>query len=330
MHVKYYFFFLILYLSCFQKTFSQNNKSFFVVSGQSNAVGMGNTSQFSPLVNIDAYFGILLEYSSNSQKFIQRYNDPIGENVPVGQGVPDAIFNMSNAVSAWPAFARKYLEMRRQPDTDHTMYLVQAARGATGCHSLSFTGTDHAYNTWSREDLLFSKSVEKINKALSKACIPINGIIWLQGESDAQAVRRNAITKEQYKEALQDLIARYRQEFGASLKFYIIKTARAWLKSSTCPSPCSYSEGNYYDCCLANNANNGYDQVRQMQEEVAAGDPNTFIVYEHPQKSSRESPNFTEMQYYKDGTHYLKATYDSIGYRSARQIFIYENNGYKK
>ena len=306
-------------------------KKLFALAGQSNAAGMGNTDPNSPLLSVGGANGTCMEYLFDTDEAVLRNFDPTGENISVGNRIPNYYFIKSQTVSAWPAFAKKYLELWKQrTNVNSSVYLVQTAKGGSGCHPSSFSGTDYSYNTWSQGDLLFFKSVEKINAAIKKTCVPLTGIIWLQGETDAAAIRRNDITKEDYKQALIDLIARYRQTYGSSLKFFIIKTALSYLQKSNCVDPCAYNSANYAFCCPASNTNSGFDQVRQAQEEVAASDPNTFIVYDHPGATSTVVPNSSQLGYYKDGLHYIKTVYDSVGTNVAKKIFQLETTNFKK
>jgi hypothetical protein len=306
----------------------QNTQTLFAIAGQSNAAGLGKLSY--PLVNLDTNQGRCHEYLTANDVFVERSQDPFGEDVYI-LGSDNLFFNRARTISAWPSFAKRYIElMKVKTGKKHTLFLVQTAKSGSGCHKKSFTESDNFYNTWSEEDLLFFKSQEKINNAMSQLCIPLSGIIWLQGESDAQAIRRGDVTKEEYKVALTSVIARYREAFGATLKFYIIKTARAWIRSSECNSSCAYNSQNFYYCCLPNNPLNGYDQVREAQEEIASGDPNTFIVFDHPTETSTATPNYSQIGYYHDGTHYIKSIYETIGFRVATKIFNLEKIGFVK
>lgn len=54
--------------------------------------------------------------------------------------------------------------------------------------------------------------------------LSLSGIIWLQGERDANAILDGQLLGAEYKSALINLIERFRMEFGKKLPFYIVQT----------------------------------------------------------------------------------------------------------
>ncbi len=69
------------------------------------------------------------------------------------------------------------------------------------------------------------------------------GVVWLQGERDANAINDGKLTAGAYREALESVIARFREACGKSLAFYIVQTG-------------------YY----AGHGREGFDAVRRIQE----------------------------------------------------------------
>jgi hypothetical protein len=52
--------------------------------------------------------------------------------------------------------------------------------------------------------------------------VHLSGIIWLQGERDANAILAGQMTKAEYETALLSVILRFRKAFGKKIPFYIM------------------------------------------------------------------------------------------------------------
>src|SRR5205085_2432704 len=175
-----------------------NKIDVFLIAGQSNAVGMGDSTG-----GIKIPAGEALQYYSSALSSVT--GDPIGN---------------SSTGSAWPAFINTYYN-----NTGTKVCVVPVALGSTSQTSAANTGP----GTWDVGGTLYSTSVTALNNAitvlLAAGYTPkVRGILWCQGEADAGAITAATITKAQYKTALQTMIANYRTAFGLNLPFYIFRT----------------------------------------------------------------------------------------------------------
>ena len=224
---------LLLFCLVFYFTKAQNTK-LFLVAGQSNAVGVGNAD--SSGIYSDP---LCFEYKTTDDQ-LHILKDPVGYNTATED------FQAAVTGSAWPAFAYSYHHL-----TGDSVIIVQAAKGATACHPAADAGAGN----WSDSYHLFSQAIAKARAAETFTGIPLSGIIWLQGESDAIAIQQDKITQCQYESAFQDLIQRFRNSLRCDLPFYIIQTGLYLTVSDT-----------------------GFWQVRNMQKLVDDKDPLAFVV----------------------------------------------------
>lgn len=204
-------------------------------------------------------------------KVLQWYNGSItNANDPVG--------NATNN-SAWPSFGQTYYELTGRP-----VCLVPCAKGG----SQMYGGT--CDQTWDTTGTLYSASNSAVSAATSYLSTfgytPLfQGILWSQGETDASNIHNATETVDQYKAALTTMIANYRGVYGANMPFYIFRTGMnkdvAW--------------------------DDGYDAIRNAQEEMAATDSNTHIVF-------RGAKRFRGLHYTEQGQ------YNFMGSSAARII----------
>ena len=241
-------------------------------AGQSNAAGRGNI----PLSPIPAP-GTAFEYSEVLQS-CQALADPTGTYY---NGLDGA-----NTGSAWPAFAQTYHNI-----TLDTVFIVTAARGNTSI----IVEADRGPGSWGLGDTLFERAVEKTDLAIANSGLPLSGILWCQGETDAISIMNHDIDRYQYRAGLITLIARFRALYGCNLPFYIIGVG-------------SDPAGTY-----------GFRQVREEQEWVAKHDPYTYVVY-------RETQYFHQLGLMRDAYHYNQDGLNNVGSGSATRIVEIEDS----
>ena len=99
--------------------------------------------------------------------------------------------------------------------TGDTVIIVSAARGGSAC---STTG-ETIYGTWAEEGVLplFDAAMTKCKAAIKLTGLPFSGVIWLQGERDANAIndgKMGEITGWLYDRITGIQTERYPDEFG--------------------------------------------------------------------------------------------------------------------
>jgi hypothetical protein len=246
-----------------------NGKMLFVIAGQSNAVGQGDS-----LTSTDCKGTPCYEYDVLQNK-MKPLKDPVGQKWN--------LLERAGTGSVGPAFAKRIYEL-----THCDIYLVATARGGASCHRNAWLPP---YNTWDRTGGVFQDATAKIDKAISLCNLSVSGILWLQGERDANAILDKQLTPSDYKKALKDVIHRFRQKYGKSTPFYIIMTG-----------------------FQKNRAKNGCLAVRQMQQEVSQEMKNVYIVYDTGWMS--EGTNW-----YKDIVHYNQKSLNIIGKTAAEEVY---------
>jgi hypothetical protein len=249
---------------------SAQHKKLFVAAGQSNAVGMGDNS-LSSIYSSEKTF----EYRFTGDS-LKALTDPVGYS--------ELHFEKANTGSVWPAFANEYSSL-----TGNEVIIVQAARGGSSCHNKAELNN---YGTWDDQGKLplFDSAVIKTKAAVKKTGAKVSGIIWSQGERDANAINTQQLTAAEYKAALESVINRFRKALGAGVKFYIIQTG-------------------FY----IHHPQEGFDTVRKVQEETAKKMKDVYIVY-------NETGTFGDKGWMKDEIHYNQPALNDIGKKIAKQI----------
>jgi hypothetical protein len=272
-------FLVVIMLKMITATHAQD-KMLFLVAGQSNAVGQGNKDS-SVLCSIHSAF----EYRMNDTSLLPL-QDPAGENWQY--------FQRANTGSFIPAFAKQY-----HSQTGKQVVIISAARGGSSCHTKAELEN---YGTWATKGNmpLFEDALIKTKQAMQYSALPLSGVIWCQGERDANAINTGQLTAIEYEAALIDVIGRFRKALGETLPFYIIQTG-------------------FYK----NHAREGFDEVRKMQERVAAHLPNTFIVY-------KNTGEFEKLGWMKDEIHYSQQGLNDIGEEMASAIAFTEKTSTDK
>ncbi|MDX1922973.1 MAG: sialate O-acetylesterase [Alphaproteobacteria bacterium] len=216
----------------------------FLIAGQSNAVGEGDSAQ-SPQVIPD--------------KILQIYNGVITPaNDPVGNAMTG---------SAWPAFGNEYYAL-----SNRSIAFIPTAVGGTGMSPYADIGTGHwsGYTVPSSHDLL-GRSIEKTNAAmallLANGYSPsFKGILWCQGENEANNICFGAqLSKEDVEAMLAGVIQRYRKHLEGDWVFYIFKTGTDTRVDQNCQP------------IIPNDS--GYRIVHAAQESVARNVPGTKIIF---------------------------------------------------
>ncbi|MGL4851584.1 MAG: sialate O-acetylesterase [Phocaeicola sp.] len=248
--------------------FPTSSPKLYVVAGQSNAVGVGDHTK-----SVDCSFMPCYEYDILRDSII-ALKDPIGQNWKLLQ--------QATTGSVAPSFAKRMSEL-----TGDTIYIVSAGRGGASCHR---AGWLPPYNTWDERGEIFEDATEKIDAALELSKASLSGILWLQGERDANAILDGRMSATDYKHALKNVITRFRQKYGKSTPFYIVQTGYQLDRSK-----------------------NGTISVREMQYQVTLEMQYVYIVY-----SATDS--LLERNWYHDRVHYNQEALNDIGCKTAEFI----------
>jgi hypothetical protein len=260
-------------LSCDTSEDSINQNVYFLIAGQSNAMGVGDKEKSPYETNLD-----VLEYNSKLDDLVYL-KDPVGE-FHLG-------FQKAQTGSFIPSLAYTYNHL-----TGNNVLVVQAAKGGS---ALTVNAEINEWGNWSPTGELFSKSITKIK--MMQSCInsnnlnkpQLNAIFWCQGENDGEAIANGKITKQEYRDALVNLINRYYLEFGKEIPFIIIETGK--------PS------GSVQKI-------NGFKEIREAQREVAQEKLNVYIGY-------NETEFFNDRDWLKDNVHYNQKALNHIGVQLA-------------
>lgn len=231
--MRFKLFYIFLFLNCYLWK-AQATKHLFLVAGQSNSVGKGDASLAPAVIP-----GTACEYVYQLDS-LKPIIDPVGIN--------ELNFESAATGSAWPAFVHTFHEL-----TGDTLILVAAARGGSSCHENAELGN---YGTWAPNGGLFNNALLKVKAAMKKTRLPLSGIIWLQGERDANAINQGQLSQQAHEQSLRQLIERFRLNLETNVPFYIVKTG-------------------YYK----NHSTVGFDQVRVSQDHVAKQLKNVYIAF---------------------------------------------------
>ena len=245
-------------------------KRLFLLAGQSNAVGHGSADS-----SVRCAPGMAYVYRSASDSLVPLA-DPVGTDEPP--------FQAAKTGSIAPAFAEAYYR-----HTGQQIIIVSAGRGGASCHrQAEITGS----GTWDTQGqlLLFEAAVTQLQQASRKTGEPVSGIIWLQGERDANAINAGQLTPAAYQLALTDLIGRFRSWLGSNVRFYIVQT------------------GHYTGHPVL-----GFDQVQDAQASVGRTLQNVHVVY-------RDTDRFTQKGWMTDAIHYNQTGLNHIGRSIAQTI----------
>jgi len=174
----------------------------FLVAGQSNARGKGNSAQ-APDPQADTVYQL------------GDTNAPVVTIVPV---INDVGFTEG---SAWPAMGITWHQM-----SDRRICFVNLATDST---SLSPVVNNAGAGDWSPTGIHYPRSIQITRLMLQKideaGYLPrFRGVLWGLGESDAAGINDNLTDRATFKAQFRQLAANYRSEFGADMPMWIVKT----------------------------------------------------------------------------------------------------------
>ena len=264
---------VLLIFLFFQNSLMAQKPELFLLAGQSNAVGQGDSLK-SPVCNPNTAF----DFDASENRFVPL-KDPAGKSWK--------LFQRALTGSIAPAFAKRLNEL-----SNRSVYMVTAARGGASCHRKAEMAD---FGTWDSCGKLFGLAVEKTKMAETKVGVSLSGIIWIQGERDANAILAGQLSKEEYRQALVNIIQRFRKEFGKKLPFYIIQTA---YQQDKAPAGCQ--------------------AVRDVQAEVVHTIKRVYIAYD-------KTGEFKKRGWFKDIVHYNQEALNDIGVKTAE--FVYSKTG---
>ncbi|TIL91707.1 MAG: sialate O-acetylesterase [Mesorhizobium sp.] len=156
----------------------------FVIGGQSNAVGQGDSG---PTITA----GIAKQYYSSA--LTDLASDPVGN---------------ANTGSAWPAFANKFFNL-----TGCGMVFVPTAVSGSAQAAAADRGAGH----WDVGGVHYGASITKLNAAIAAVeaadlAWQLGGILWIQGEADAIEITTGTITDSVYYSALDAMVTRFESD----------------------------------------------------------------------------------------------------------------------
>lgn len=241
----------------------------FLVAGQSNARGKGDAAD-APAVPE----GVAHEWTGDG---LAHLVDPVGddhaEGAPVG--------------SAWPAFAATYHEL-----TGRESVYVPGAAGGSGLVAAANPG--HHWDVEAGSEL-FRRAVRRTWDCLTHLRTvddpTLRGVLWCQGESDAQAIDEGAVALPAYRGALRRLVEAFRREFDrGDLPVYVFQTGRPESADT-----------------------DGFAAVRDAQARLADSDDAVHLVYD-------ATVTFPERGLMRDELHFTQAGYNEMGRVGAEAV----------
>lgn len=249
-----------------------NQIDVFIIAGQSNAVGNSTTPSAAPT----PLAGTAFQFYSGS---ISAAVEPIGN---------------SNG-SAWPAFAISYYKQ-----TGRKICFVPAGVNGSSMAAAAAVG----FGTWDTTGTLYSTSVTLANNALvvlaAQGYAPVfKGILWSQGETDADGINRGTITQNVYSAAFAKLIKNYRLQFGKTISFNISRTG---FRTDTIQT--------------------GYLAVQSTQASLANPDSLINMTYWNP-------PFFIQRSLMQDVYHYTQPGYNEMGRIMAEEYVNATSNNWQ-
>lgn len=242
----------------------------FLLAGQSNAGGLGDSALSNQHLTNKAFeYDVLVDQ-------IKPLRDPAGQKWK-------SLDAVNGRGTILPSFTKTF-SMLQQED----VIVVHAARGGSSC---SVKAELSNYGTWDSSGRLIYETIEKTQLAVKATKLSLSGVIWMQGERDANAIHDKKATASDYKLALIWIINQFRSKFGIATPFYIVQTG--------------YQSGREQD---------GNDLVRSIQETVAQELKDVHIIYS-------ETNQFFERGWMHDFVHYNQQGLDDIGQKAALRIF---------
>lgn len=245
----------------------------FLIAGQSNARGKGEAADAPAVPD-----GVAYEWTGEG---LAHLEDPIGDDHSPGDPFG----------SAWPAFATTYHESTGREST-----YVPAAVGGT---ALLAAVDGPASNHWdvTAESPLLRRAVQRTWDCLSHLRAtgdsdPVfRGVLWSQGEKDAQAIDDGTVGAPDYRSGLRELVRAFRREFDRpDLPVFVFQTGHA-----------------------ASGDTPGFEAVRGGQADLAAGDDAVHLVFDG-------TATFPDRGLMRDEFHYTQAGYNEMGRVGAERV----------
>jgi hypothetical protein len=280
-----------------------NELDFFVIIGQSNAVGVPEED----ILNIpneklpDLPSGTAFDWEPALLNGLGDFRS-VENN---GPGQREAIGHRAGQYDngcAWNAFA---LEWYRQ--TGRRTAFAQFAIGGTGIVS----GLQYPGGNWT--DRHATITIEELAYALQRAealdlDLKFRGFLWHQGESDASYVTRGESSGEIYAEALIALFERFASAHGD--RFLPINESHRLVSMLKLGSIAGNPDGQGFS-----HDNLAWEELRQAQESVAITSPLTRIVAWDAVYSATDGLNH-------DSVHYSQELYNTLGTQSAKELIL--------
>ena len=236
----------------------------FLASGQSNAVGTSGTpSAVIPDSTKAKLYG--------DAGVIDNIIDPVFLGLDSGDG------------SMWPNFAHKYIEL-----TGRNVGLVGYAENGSAQASIA----DFGPGNWDATGALYDDAVLALNAAIAKFTslgytVNIRGLLWAQGEQDAEFIRTGGMVAQVYTDALTAMMVRFRAEYGATFPLHMVRTG---VRTGV--------------------ADTGSQAVRDAQDAYVAGDANSYMA-------TTDTVNFPTWGWLVDTVHYNQTGQDYCGEKVA-------------
>jgi hypothetical protein len=243
----------------------------FLIAGQSNARGKGDPAD-APAVPA----GAAHQWDGAE---LTHLEDPVGDDHEPGNPVG----------SAWPAFAATYHDL-----TGRESVYVPAAVGGSALVSIPDAGEEH----WDVEadGPLFRRAVQRTWDCLTHlrsggTDATLRGVLWCQGESDAQSIDDGDVSLPEFRSRLRALVGAFRRESDrADLPVFLFQTGRP--ESGDTP---------------------GFEAVRGAQADLADADDAVYLAFDG-------AVGFPERGLHRDDLHYTQAGYNEMGRVGAESV----------
>jgi hypothetical protein len=238
----------------------------FIVAGQSNAKGQGLTAS-----NVDSG-SYAYDFSS---KTIKKLKDPVG-GATIG--------------SAWPKFCADYTT-----STLRKVIIIETA--VNGSAQAAGASSDN----WDTTGILYTQMLDKTNSRIERlnrdgVAVILRGILWVQGERDADQIDGAVINKATYKTALEGMITRLQSDFSG-IKLYISQTGTKNTGDTS-----------------------GFSDIRAAQSEVATASDFADLAFSG-------AVNFEASGKMADLFHYTTGGYEDVGAGMASYIITDNPSG---
>lgn len=214
------------YADSLTENINANVLDVFLVAGQSNADGRGDSTK--SVYAVDGTF----QYFNSLKKVFRNVGSP------------------SSRGSFGPSFANEYYRI-----TGRHVLFVDAAVGGAAQTVAADNGTD---GNWDTTGTRFNNAVTMTTNALAAAqaagyTTNFKGVIWCQGEQDGRKIDEGVITKAIYKAALVKMIGRFRAIYGQTMPFIM---SRIGYRNGEADSGYVYVQEAQEEVCFADSNKN--------------------------------------------------------------------------